>query len=609
MSERVAVERKSPTGALRGLAGLGRRIFLASGILPLVLIVAIVGFALAEPRFLTYQNLFNVARASSFLVIVSMGQMLTLLVRGVDMSIGSTEALVSVCVALVMATVLAFDPGAPWLAIAAGIAAGLAVGALVGAVNGIGVAIFNVSPFIMTVGMLSILSGVALTVSGGMPMYGMPKEFGEVFAYAAPFGIPAPVLFAAGVYAIIFYILNWTPFGRRIYAIGGNVVASRLAGISTRLHMVLTYVMCSTIVAFGGILLTARVGTGEATLASTHVLEFDHGRRHSRRFLLRRHWARGQRRAGSVFCHPHDQRHEFAARVELPAADRPGLSAHRRGRGRSVAHPDDAARPVGVEMSPVLSPSRPVSAHAPLLKASGIVKAFGGNRALNGVSLEVRDNEIMALVGDNGAGKSTLVKILSGAETPDEGTIHVGGVQAAIANPHDAHDLGIATLHQHLGLVDCFDVPQNVFLGRELYTRFLGVLPVLRQAEMAERTRLLLRELDIRLPYLDRPVSTMSGGQRQAVAISRLLLGDIKLIIMDEPMAALGVHEGQKVLELISRLSRRGISFLIVSHNMEHVMSISNRVAVLKNGNLVGVVPTEGTSRQDITSMIIHGRI
>lgn len=273
MSERVAVERKSATDALRGLVGLGRRIFLAIGILPLVLIVAIVGFALAEPRFLTYQNLFNVARASSFLVIVSMGQMLTLLVRGVDMSIGSTEALVSVCVALVMATVLTFDPGAPWLAIAAGIAAGLAVGALVGAVNGIGVAVFNVSPFIMTVGMLSILSGVALTVSGGMPMYGMPKEFGEVFAYAAPFGIPAPVLFAAGVYAIIFYILNWTPFGRRIYAIGGNVVASRLAGISTRLHMVLTYVMCSTIVAFGGVLLTARVGTGEATLASTHVLE------------------------------------------------------------------------------------------------------------------------------------------------------------------------------------------------------------------------------------------------------------------------------------------------------------------------------------------------
>lgn len=251
---------------------------------------------------------------------------------------------------------------------------------------------------------------------------------------------------------------------------------------------------------------------------------------------------------------------------------------------------------------------QPTARELPLLRATGIVKSFGGNRALNGISLDVRENEIVALVGDNGAGKSTLVKILSGAEIPDEGTIQVNGRRADIQSPHDAHDLGIATLHQHLGLVDCFDVPQNVFLGRELSGRFLGIFPYLQQREMVERTKALLGELDIRLPYLDRPVSTMSGGQRQAVAISRLLLGDIKLIIMDEPMAALGVHEGQKVLDLISRLSRRGVSFLIVSHNMEHVMSMSNRVAVLKNGNLVGVVPTDGTSRQEITSMIIHGR-
>ena len=255
-------------------------------------------------------------------------------------------------------------------------------------------------------------------------------------------------------------------------------------------------------------------------------------------------------------------------------------------------------RDAAAELNPVL-----------LLRAAGIVKSFGGNRALNDVSLDVRRNEIVALVGDNGAGKSTLVKILSGAESPDEGTIHVDGALAQIDNPHDAHDLGIATLHQHLGLVDCFDVPQNVFLGRELSGRFLGVFPYLLHREMRRRTALLLEQLDIRLPQLDRPVSTMSGGQRQAVAISRLLLGDIKLIIMDEPMAALGVHEGQKVLDLIGRLSQRGISFLIVSHNMEHVMSISNRVAVLKNGNLVGIVPTAGTTRQDITSMIIHGRI
>lgn len=252
--------------------------------------------------------------------------------------------------------------------------------------------------------------------------------------------------------------------------------------------------------------------------------------------------------------------------------------------------------------------TREASTAAPvLLAATGIVKTFGGNRALNGVSIEVAENEVVALVGDNGAGKSTLVKILSGAEFPNEGTIAVRGVAREIRSPQDAHDLGIATLHQHLGLVDCFNVPQNVFLGRELSGRLLGVFPYMLQREMTERTKILLRELDIRLPYLDRPVSTMSGGQRQAVAISRLLLGDVKLIVMDEPMAALGVHEGQKVLDLIGRLSSRGISFLIISHNLEHVMSVSSRVVVLKNGNVVGAVRTEDTNRQAITSMIVHG--
>ena len=244
----------------------------------------------------------------------------------------------------------------------------------------------------------------------------------------------------------------------------------------------------------------------------------------------------------------------------------------------------------------------------PLLQASDIVKTFGGNRALDGVSIDVRHNEVLALVGDNGAGKSTLVKILAGAETADSGAIAMNGAVRPIASPQDALAAGIATLHQHLGLVDCFNVPQNVFLGRELAGRFLGLLPYLQHARMTEETRKLLAQLDIRLPRLDRPVSTMSGGQRQAVAISRLLLGQTKLIIMDEPMAALGVHEGQKVLDLIQRLAAKGISFLIISHNLEHVMTISNRVSVLKNGRLVGTVNTNQTSRQDITSMIVHGR-
>ncbi len=255
------------------LSRLLQSIFLSSGILPLVLLLAIVGFGLAEPRFLNAENIFNVARHSTYLIIVAIGQMLTLLVRGIDMSVGSTVAFVSVVSAMSMTAVLAGDPEAATLAIAVGIVAGLLAGAVVGAINGIGIAVFKVNPFIMTVGMLSVLTGAALKLSDGMPIYGMPDSFGKIFAYSAPLGIPVPVLFAAGLFLVMAYVLYGTPLGRRIYAIGGNALASRLAGINTTGYSIVTYVLCSTIVAFGAILLTARVNTGEATLGATLLIE------------------------------------------------------------------------------------------------------------------------------------------------------------------------------------------------------------------------------------------------------------------------------------------------------------------------------------------------
>lgn len=241
------------------------------------------------------------------------------------------------------------------------------------------------------------------------------------------------------------------------------------------------------------------------------------------------------------------------------------------------------------------------------LALRGITKSFGGLRALKGIDLGVRAGEILALVGDNGAGKSTLIKIISGAEAADGGTISVAGRDVTIKSPNDARALGIETLHQHLGLVDCFSVPENIFLGREIVGRFAGVR-YLRHAEMRKRTQALLDELGIRLPSIDSVVSTLSGGQRQSVAISRLLLSDVQLIIMDEPMAALGVDEGRKVLDLICRLSAKGIAVLVISHNLEHVFGIAHRIAVLKNGTLVGVEQTKDVTRDVITSMIINGR-
>jgi ABC-type sugar transport system ATPase subunit len=257
-----------------------------------------------------------------------------------------------------------------------------------------------------------------------------------------------------------------------------------------------------------------------------------------------------------------------------------------------------------MNQNPAVKPAS--AAREVLLGARALSKHYGGLRAVNAASLDLFAGEVVALVGDNGAGKSTFVKMLSGVIAPDSGTLAVHGRVVRFASPGQARKAGIETLHQSLALVDVFNVPENIFLGRELTTRRFGV-PVLDKAAMHSRTRHLLLRIGANLPAIERPVRAMSGGQRQAVAIARLLLNEVHLLIMDEPMAALGVDEGRKVLALIVELRARGLTVLIISHNLEHVFSIADRICVMKNGNIVGVVDTAGASHDQIVRMIVSG--
>jgi ABC-type sugar transport system ATPase subunit len=255
---------------------------------------------------------------------------------------------------------------------------------------------------------------------------------------------------------------------------------------------------------------------------------------------------------------------------------------------------------------PALKPSaspRPI-----LLSARALSKSYGGLRAVNAASLDLFAGEVVALVGDNGAGKSTFVKMLSGVIMPDAGTLALHGGEVRFSSPTQARDAGIETLHQSLALVDVFNVPENIFLGRELSARRFGIVPVLDKAAMRSRTLDLLQRIGAHLPSIDRPVRTMSGGQRQAVAIARLLLNEVHLLIMDEPMAALGVDEGRKVLDLIVELRARGLTVLIISHNLEHVFSVADRICVMKNGTVIGVVDATGSSHDQIVRMIVSGK-
>lgn len=239
----------------------------------------------------------------------------------------------------------------------------------------------------------------------------------------------------------------------------------------------------------------------------------------------------------------------------------------------------------------------------------GLNKRYGGLHALRNVDLTMYNGEVLALVGDNGAGKSTLIKAISGAIIPDSGSIQFDGTDMTFTRPTDATDVGIETVHQNLGLIDELDVTQNVFLGRELTQLTLGFLPRLNKQEMRRQTVKLLRNFSIAMPKLNDPVRKLSGGQRQIIAISRLLLAEPKLLIMDEPMAALGIDEGSKVLELVAKLRETGITTLIISHNLEHVFGLADRVAVMKNGSMVGVKKTDETTKEEIVSMITIGKI
>lgn len=241
-----------------------KAVFIRLGVLPFLLVVAVVVFWLLSDNFLTVRNLSNVVRQSVYLMIVSLGQMFALLTGGFDLSVGTIIAITSVVGASVMAAVFAASPDAVGPAIAAGMVAGVAAGMVIGVCNGVGVAVFGVSPFIMTLGMASVGYGIALYLTGGVPVYGMPPAFGEFFGFGVLFGIPVPIYAAVVLVAATWFFMNRTRQGRYFYAVGGNLKAARLSGINTRATLFVTYVICAFLTGVAGILLTARMDTGEA---------------------------------------------------------------------------------------------------------------------------------------------------------------------------------------------------------------------------------------------------------------------------------------------------------------------------------------------------------
>jgi len=243
---------------------------------------------------------------------------------------------------------------------------------------------------------------------------------------------------------------------------------------------------------------------------------------------------------------------------------------------------------------------------APLLQAVNLTKKFGGLTAVDSVSLDINIGEVVGLVGDNGAGKSTLIKMISGVYQPEAGEIFFEGRKVTFTGPREARDMGIETIYQDLALAENLDVGSNIFLGREIKRRYLGgLVQTLDRSKMRVESNKVLSRLEIHIPSLAQQIRNLSGGQRQAVAIARTIYWNAKMVIMDEPTAALGVAEQRKVLRTVRTLVDQGVPVIIISHNMQDVFAVADRIVVMRRGKKVGERVAAKTNPDEIVSLMV----
>jgi ABC-type sugar transport system ATPase subunit len=242
----------------------------------------------------------------------------------------------------------------------------------------------------------------------------------------------------------------------------------------------------------------------------------------------------------------------------------------------------------------------------PLFQALNLTKRFGGLTAVDNVSLDVNVGEVIGLVGDNGAGKSTFIKMIAGVYQPDDGDLYFEGRKVEFSGPRDARDLGIETIYQDLALAENLDVGSNIFLGREIKKRYLGgMIKTLNRSLMREESAKVLSRLDIVIPSLTQQIRNLSGGQRQSVAIARTIYWNAKLVIMDEPTAALGVAQQRDVLKLVRTLCDQGVPVIIISHNMQDVFAVADRIVVMRRGKKVGELLAKQSKPDEVVSLMV----
>lgn len=576
-----------------------------------LLAVLILALSVSFDNFFTVSNGFTILLNITAIGIAAFGSGMLVMSGNVDLSIGGQYALTAVVTGLILR-----ETQNPWL----GLPVAIAFGTLLGYINGRLVSALNINPLIVTLGMAAILRGLAYVVTGARSVTGFPDAF-VALGRSSVGPIPLPVIVGALVFIVGGFLLLRTVAGLHIYAVGGNARSASLAGVDTHGLVINLFAVNGALVGLVAALTSARLGSAQAAIGLGFELDvltavilggvaFNGGGGHPLGIFIGVTTI-GVLNAGIIFAGVPDFWQQITrGAVLLIALAGDQLAVRRREHSHAPASADAPsvapdAPPEPAVASGLSRPARRTSRRPVgecVVACTDLRKSYGSVAAVRGVSFQVAAGEIVCLVGDNGAGKSTVIKMLSGAVEPDSGTIAIGGKTVRLTSPAVARAHGVETAYQDLALCPNLGSAHNLVLGAEPTTLRLGPLSIRDDRRGRDMARTRLAELGIVLDDIDRPAHLLSGGQRQSVAIARIAGEGVTLVILDEPTAALGVKQTRNVLDLVRTLADRGAAVILISHDIDTVFEVADRVVVLR----LGRVTYEGPVADLTTTDLVH---